>query len=82
MLPLRRRGLVNRWTAGRLVVFLFVTLPIIVLSAVIAGLILTGQPLNVPARLTALAEERATQVMRQTLGGGQPARSSRRRSGA
>ncbi|MFB2595207.1 hypothetical protein ACEYYB_10190 [Paracoccus sp. p4-l81] len=74
---LRRRGLVNRWTAGRLVVFLFVTLPIIVLSAVIAGLILTGQPLNVPARLTALAEERATQVMRQTLGEGVSLRAHR-----
>lgn len=54
--------------ARSLALWLFVTLPIIVLVAVIVGLIATGRPLIAPARLTAWAETRATEVAQSVLG--------------
>lgn len=66
----RRRLAATRYLAGRLSVWLFVTLPLVVLATILAGLILTGQPLTAPARLTALAEARASALARSLLGEG------------
>lgn len=56
------------WLARSLTRWLFLTLPLIVLAAVVAGLIATGQPLNAPARLTRMAETRASEVARSLIG--------------
>ncbi len=68
--PRRRSLAATRFLAGRLSVWLFLTLPLIVMASILAGLILTGQPLIAPARLTAWAEARASIVAEGLFGAG------------